>query len=71
MTNISEEKIRFVLIKQGMTIKDLAEKLTQSQPNLSKKLKNNNFSETDLRKIAEATGTKLEINFVLEDGTKI
>ena len=71
MGNISGEKIRFVLIKQGMSIKDLSDKLNQSQPNLSKKLKNNNFNETDLRKIAEATNTTLEINFILEDGTKV
>lgn len=65
------EKIRIALIKRGMTLTQLAEKLEVSQPNLSKKLKRNNFNEEELRKIAELLNLKLEINFIMEDGTKI
>lgn len=65
------EKIRIALIKKGMTLTQLAEKLEVSQPNLSKKLKRNNFSEEELRKIAQLLDMKFEAYFIMEDGTKI
>ncbi|MFB7159268.1 helix-turn-helix transcriptional regulator [Lysinibacillus sp. NPDC056232] len=65
------EKIRIALIKRGMTLTQLAEKLEVSQPNLSKKLKRNNFNEEELRKIAELLDMKFEAHFIMEDGTKI
>ncbi|WP_274307507.1 transcriptional regulator [Solibacillus daqui] len=49
----------------------MAEKLQTSQSNLSNKLKRDNFSEKELEEIAEVCNAKVEINFVLEDGTKI
>ncbi|QDP99393.1 helix-turn-helix transcriptional regulator [Lysinibacillus fusiformis] len=61
------EKIRIALIKKGMTLTQLAEKLEVSQPNLSKKLKRNK----ELRKIAELLDMKFEAYFIMEDGTKI
>lgn len=65
------EKIKILLIKKGMTASQLAEKLETSQPNLSKKMKRDNFSEKELLQIAEVAGVKFEAFFVLEDGTKI
>lgn len=65
------EKIRIALIKKGMTLTQLAEKLEVSQPNLSKKLKRNNFNEEELRKIAVLLDMKFEVYFIMEDGTKI
>ncbi|MEG0385660.1 MAG: helix-turn-helix transcriptional regulator [Solibacillus sp.] len=65
------EKIRIALIKKGMTLTQLAEKLEVSQPNLSKKLKRNNFSEEELRKIAGLLDMKFEAHFIMKDGTKI
>ena len=69
--NEMSEKIRIALIKRGMTLTQLAEKLEVSQPNLSKKLKRNNFNEEELRKIAGLLDMKFEAYFVMEDGTKI
>ncbi|EFI69502.1 MULTISPECIES: helix-turn-helix transcriptional regulator [Lysinibacillus] len=69
--NEMSEKIRIALIKRNMTLTQLAEKLEVSQPNLSKKLKRNNFHEEELRKIAELLDMKYEAHFVMEDGTKI
>lgn len=69
--NEMSEKIRIVLIKKGMTLTQLAEKMEVSQPNLSKKLKRNNFNEEELRRIAELLDLKYEAYFVMEDGTKI
>ena len=65
------EKIKILLIKSHMTTVKLAECLGTSQSNISNKFKRDNFSEKELQEIAEATGCKLEINFVLDDGTKI
>jgi len=42
-----------------------------SQPNISNKLKRDNFNEKELNHIAEVLGVKFEANFVLEDGRKI
>lgn len=64
-------KIKMLVAANEITVKDLAEKLETSQSNLSNKLKRDNFSENELQDIAEKLGAKLEINFVLEDGTKI
>lgn len=64
-------KIKMLLAAKGMNMKGLAELLNTSQPNLSNKMKRENFSEKELQEIAEALGAKVEINFILEDGTKI
>lgn len=64
-------KIKMLVAANEITVKELAEKLETSQSNLSNKLKRDNFSENELHDIAEKLGAKLEINFVLEDGTKI
>lgn len=65
------EKIKVLLVKKGMTASQLAEKLDTSQPNLSKKMKRDNFSETELMKIAEVLDVKFEGFFFLENGDKI
>ncbi|QJT71657.1 HTH XRE-family transcriptional regulator [Psychrobacillus phage Spoks] len=65
------EKIRISLIKKGISLTQLADLMNVSQPNLSKKLKRNNFSEEELHKIAELLDMKYEAHFVMEDGTKI
>lgn len=69
--NEMSEKIRIALIKKGMTLTQLAEKMGVSQPNLSKKLKRNNFNEEELRRIAKLLDMKYEAYFVMGDGTKI
>lgn len=65
------EKIKILLGRKDMTIPKLAEKLGQSRQNLNTKIKNDNFSEQDLRKIAEALEVKYEGFFFLNDGEKI
>lgn len=65
------EKIKILLIKKGMTASQLAKSIGTSQPNLSKKMKNDNFTETDLKGIAEALDVRYEGFFFLEDGDKI
>lgn len=54
-----------------MTVTDLANLTNQSKQNLHSKMRRDNFSEDDLRKISEALGIELEINFILKNGDKI
>jgi DNA-binding Xre family transcriptional regulator len=61
------EKIRMVLAKRDRNKSWLAKQLGWSTSNLYNKLGRDNFSERELREIAEALGCNLEINFVLKD----
>lgn len=61
---MSSNLIKMVLGYKDMSIADLADKLSTSRPNISQKLKRNNFSEKELRDIAEAVGCDLEIAFI-------
>ncbi|WNO29730.1 hypothetical protein [Bacillus phage SDFMU_Pfc] len=65
------KKIKMLMVEKDITISELAEKLGTSQPNLSNKLKRDNFSEKELNQIAEVLEVKYEANFVLDDGRKI
>ena len=67
------EKIRILLVKRGnISESELARRMGISPQNLHNKMKRDNFTETDLREIAEALGLKLEICFVdPETGEKI
>ena len=65
------EKIRIILIKRNMKIKDLAEMLGYSGNNLSNKLRDDNFSEKELRKIAELLDCDFDATFTLRDTGKV
>jgi len=65
------EKLKIVLGRKGINVSTLAEKLGQSRQNLNTKIKNDNFTESDLHKIAEALEVKYEGFFFLNDGDKI
>ncbi|KYG89137.1 transcriptional regulator [[Bacillus] sp. KCTC 13219] len=64
-------KIKTLLTASSMTMSELAEKMGVSQPNLSQRIKRDNFNENDLRKIAEIFDVELEIHFVFKDGRRI
>lgn len=66
------EKIKIILSRQGKTIKELAEATGQSRQNLSNKMSRDNFTEKEIRVIAEALGCKYESSFtILETGETI
>lgn len=65
------KKIKMLMVEKDLTLSELAEKMGTSQPNISNKLKRDNFNEKELNHIAEVLGVKYEANFVLEDGRKI
>ena len=65
------EKIRVILKRKGLTVKDLADLTGQSRQNLSQKLERNNFGEEELRLFAEKMGVRYESYFVLDNGDKL
>jgi len=60
------EKIKILLIKSKMNVVQLAEAKKTSSQNLYNKLSRDNFTVKELQEIAEITGAKLEINFIIE-----
>ena len=67
------EPIRIALVKRGnISESELARRIGISPQNLHNKMKRDNFTETDLREIAEALGLRLEISFIdPETGEKV
>lgn len=61
------EKIRVILKRRNMTIKDLARILETSQENMSAKLKRDNFSEKDLIQLCQALNCSYEVTITLND----
>jgi transcriptional regulator with XRE-family HTH domain len=67
----TSEKIRLLCKRQGVTLKEIAEKLDTSSPNLTQKLSRDNFDERDLKAIADALGVEYRSAFILKDGTEL
>ena len=61
------EKIKVVLGRRNMTLGDLAEKTSQTRQNLSNKMSRDNFTEKELRKIADALDCTYYAGFTLND----
>jgi len=57
------KKIKLLLVENEMTATQLAEKIGTTQSNLSKKMKNESYTVSDLEKIAEALNLELIIDF--------
>lgn len=60
----TSEKIKVLCRRGNINITEVAARIGWSQSNLSNKLKRDNFSESDLRKIADVLGYDLIIDFV-------
>ena len=67
------EAIRIACVKRGnISEAELARRVGVSPQNFHNKMKRDNFTETDLREIADALGLRLEIRFVNpETGEKV
>lgn len=61
--NIADD-IKVILIRRKSTLSELAERTGQSQPNLTNKMKRNDFKTSELEKIAAALDSHLEIKFI-------
>lgn len=71
--NNAAEKLRIAMVKQNdMRLSELAKKINCSAPNITNKFKRNNFSESDLRVIADVLGYDVEITLISrENGERI
>ena len=56
--------IQKIMLDKGLKKKDIADRCGWTQSNLYNKMKRDNFSEEELRKIADALGCTLEIRFI-------
>ena len=62
------EKIRILLVKRGnISEAELARRMGISPQNLHKKMKRDNFTESDLQEIAAALDCALDVRFVMND----
>ncbi len=67
MSLTAGEKIKILLKRRGMTLGDLADKTNQSRQNLSNKMTRDNFSEKEIKEIAEVLDCEYEASFVMRD----
>jgi len=59
------QKIRILLVKNNnISEAELARRLNTSNSNFNQKMKRDNFSERELREIAEVLGCDVKISFV-------
>ena len=66
------ERIRILLVKRGnLSEAELARRMGISPQNLHNKMKRDNFTESDLQKIAEVLGCKFEAGFRIEDSGEV
>ena len=61
------EKIKLVLVKRNMKMSELARAINNSPANIYHKFKRDNFTEKELKKIAEVLDCTYEANFVMND----
>lgn len=58
------EKIKIVMLKQKVNVKELSQRLNTSSSNITNKFKRDNFSEKELFEIAAALDCDLKIDFI-------
>lgn len=66
------KKIKILLIEREMTLTELSKRLNKSVPTMSDKMKRDNFSEKDLKQIADILNYDYEAVFTdRETGKKV
>lgn len=63
----TSEKIRIILKRRNMSVTTLAEKIDTTRQNLTNKLARDNFTETDLKDIAQALDCSFGSSFKFND----
>lgn len=61
------KKIKMLMIEREITQAELANRLDTPQSNLSKKMKLDDWRESDILKIAEVLNADVEYNFILKE----
>ena len=62
------EKIKVLMKRKGLSMGDMAEGTGQTRQNLSNKMKRDDFSESEIRKMAAVIGCTVSIQFIDENG---
>lgn len=65
------EKIKVIMKRRGVSMTELSDKIGQSRQNLTNKMRRDNFTEQDAKKIATALGCEFVAEFRSPDGTVI
>ena len=65
------KKLKMVMLELEISQVELANKTTQSQQNLSRKLVADNFNIREYERLVKALGCELEISIILPDGRKL
>jgi transcriptional regulator with XRE-family HTH domain len=64
------KKIKILLVEREMTLTELSKRLNKSLSTMSDKMTRDNFSEKDLKKIAEVLNYEYDIVFTDKDTGK-
>ena len=62
------EKIKTIMARQKVSMGEMAEQTGQSRQNLSNKMKRDDFSESEIRKMAAVIGCTVDIVFRDSEG---
>lgn len=62
------EKLRTIMGRQKMSMGEMADKTGQSRQNFSNKMKRDDFSEKEIKEMANVLGLAINIQFVDKDG---
>ena len=62
------EKIRVLMKRKGISMGDMADGTGQTRQNLSNKMKRDDFSESEIKKMAAVLGCTVSIQFIDESG---
>lgn len=71
MNMTAGEKIKTIMQRQKVSMGEMADGTNQSRQNLSNKMKRDDFSESELRKMAAVLGCTVEVVFRDSDGNII
>ena len=71
MKNNLTEKLKIAMIKQGVNQIELAQRVGQTQSNLSQKMVANNFKLSEYEKLVTALGCELEISIITPNGERL
>ena len=64
------KKIKHIMIEKDISTKEVAERIGTSSSNISNKLRRDNFSEKEIREIAEALECDFDVIFTIRDTGK-
>lgn len=65
------EKIKVLMKRKGISMGDMADGTGQTRQNLSNKMKRDDFSESEIRKMAAVLGCTVNIQIIDADGNAV